>query len=420
MIFDELDSLTTTKTSIKVIGVGGAGKNAINHMIENEVRGVDFIAVNTDAQDLKIAKTAKRLLIGRTKTHGQGAGANPEIGRLAALESEDDIHEMIGNSEMVVITCGMGGGTGTGAAPVIARIAREHGCLTIAICTKPFLFEGPVRMANATAGLEEIRQYVDTLIVVPNNRLLSMLPKTTPVLAAFREADNVLRKVVQGIAEIIAVPAMINIDFADINTVMRNKGTALIGIGVASGPNREIEAARAAIHSPLLEVTIDGATDAVVFITSSQSISLDEINRAISEIRNTSGRDLNIIYGTAINNDLGDEIAITVIATGYELKAQNSGYEELADEIFRNMSDENISYEGLQVEDTTPQEDKMEEIFSTGLSEKELKRQRKLEEKRRKLEEKENRKNQKFSGSSFEDTEDKSSDSSYPDWLTRQ
>ncbi len=392
MIFDELDTLEAAKTKIKVIGVGGAGKNAIDHMIENAVHGVEFIVANTDAQDLKASKCHNRLLIGKTKTHGQGAGANPEIGRAAALESEDDIHEIIGDAEMVFITCGMGGGTGTGAAPVIARIAREHGCLTVGICTKPFMFEGPVRMNNAVAGLEELRQYVDTLIVIPNQRLLQIVTNTTTVLDAFREADNVLRKGVQGIAEIIAVSGLINVDFADVKTVMANKGTALMGIGIAKGENRAVQAARNAIHSQLLEVTINGATDAIVNITATQDLSLKEVDIAIAEVRNNCGKDLNIIYGTTINNDLGDEMVITVIATGYELKAQNNGYEKLAESIYRNMSDENISYEGLtelddDVEDgdlysTMPS--KESEIFAIKGNKKEEKRRLKEEEKARK------------------------------------
>lgn len=375
MIFDELDVLTSAKTKIKVIGVGGAGINAIDHMIENQVQGVEFFAVNTDAQDLKMSKANKRLLIGKTKTHGQGAGANPDVGRAAAIESEDDIHEMIGDAQMVFITCGMGGGTGTGAAPVIAKIAREHKCLTVGICTKPFQFEGPKRMNNAIAGLEEFRQYVDTLIVIPNQRLLQIVDVHTPVLEAFREADNVLRKGVQGISEIIAIPGLINVDFADVKAVMANKGTALMGIGTAKGENRAIEAARHAIHSSLLEVTIDGATDAIVNITASQDLSLKEVDIAIAEIRNNCGQDLNIIYGAAFNNDLGDEIVITVVATGYELKAQSNGYEELAEDIFRNMSEQNIAYnnlsglrpddeeEDLEDEIENPQEARVSEIF---------------------------------------------------------
>ncbi len=398
MIFDELDALESARTKIKVIGVGGAGKNAIDHMIENEVHGVEFIAVNTDAQDLKMSKAKKRLLIGKTKTHGQGAGANPEVGKAAALEGEDDIHEMIGDAEMVFITCGMGGGTGTGAAPIVARIAREHGCLTVGICTKPFQFEGPQRMNNAVAGLEELRQYVDTLIVIPNQRLLQIVDVHTSVLDAFREADNVLRKGVQGIAEIIAIPGLINVDFADVKAVMANKGTALMGIGAASGENRAIEAARHAIHSSLLEVTIDGATDAIVNITASQELSLKEVDVAIAEIRNNCGKDLNIIYGTAINNDLGDEIVITVVATGYELKAQSSGYEELAETIYRNMSDENIVYDGLIRSDEEDEEEEYDEIESSNRvseifdikgNKKEERRKLKLEAKQRKIEEKE-------------------------------
>ncbi len=392
MIFDELDALEAAKTKIKVIGVGGAGKNAIDHMIENAVHGVEFIVANTDAQNLKASKCRNRLLIGKTKTHGQGAGANPEIGRAAALESEDDIHEVIGDAEMVFITCGMGGGTGTGAAPVIARIAREHGCLTVGICTKPFMFEGPARMNNAVAGLEELRQYVDTLIVIPNQRLLQIVTNTTTVLDAFREADNVLRKGVQGIAEIIAVSGLINVDFADVKTVMANKGTALMGIGIAKGENRAVQAARNAIHSQLLEVTINGATDAIVNITATQDLSLKEVDVAIAEVRNNCGKDLNIIYGTTINNDLGDEMVITVIATGYELKAQNNGYEKLAESIYRNMSDENISYEGLEeLDDDIAEEDlyarmpsKESEIFAIKGNKKEEKRRLKEEEKARK------------------------------------
>ena len=423
MIFDEIDNLVTTTTKIKVIGVGGAGKNALNHMIENQVRGVEFIAVNTDAQDLKVTKSEHRLLIGKTKTHGQGAGANPEVGRAAAnpevgraaaLESEDDIHEMIGDAQMVVITCGMGGGTGTGAAPVIAKVAREHGCLTIGICTKPFPFEGPIRMQNAIEGLEQIKKYVDTLVVIPNQRLLQTLPRDVKLLDAFREADKVLRKAVQGVSEIISIPGVINVDFADIKSVMQNKGTALLGIGAASGPDRAVQAARNAIHSQLLEVTINGATDAIVNITATQDLSLKEVDVAIAEIRNNCGKDLNIIYGTTINNDLGDEMVITVIATGYELKAQNNGYEKLAESIYRNMSDENISYEGLDDADDTDEGDlyttmpsKESEIFAIKGNKKDEKRRLKEEEKARKEALKQQSKEQPTT-------------SNVPDWLRKK
>lgn len=397
MIFDELDTLENKKTRIKVIGVGGAGCNAIDHMIENSVKGVEFIVVNTDAQDLKASKCRNRLLIGKTKTHGLGAGQNPDVGRASAIESEDDIHEIIGDADMVFVTCGMGGGTGTGAAPVIARIAREHGCLTVGIVSKPFQFEGPKRMNNAVLGLEELRQYVDSLIVIPNQRLLQVVGNSTPLLEAFRETDNVLRKGVQSISETIAVSGLINIDFADVKAVMANSGTALMGIGVASGENRAVKAARNAIHSQLLEVTINGATDAIINITATQDLSLKEVDVAIGEIKNNCGKDLSIIYGTTINNELGDEMVITVIATGYELKAQNNGYDALAESIYKNMSESNITYDGLE---ELSEDDNEEDLYGTTNNnnngknieifqptKKELKRQQKEQEKIRKQEE---------------------------------
>ena len=399
MIFDELDSLEAARTKIKVIGVGGAGKNAIDHMIENDVQGVEFIAVNTDAQDLKYCKARKRLLIGRNTTRGHGAGADPNVGRMAALESEDDIREMISDADMVFITCGMGGGTGTGAAPVIARIARENDCLTVGICTKPFLFEGPERMNNAFTGLTELREYVDTLIVIPNQRLLQIVDPSTPMLDAYREADNVLRKGVQGISEIISVPGMINVDFADVKHVMANSGTALMGIGAASGPNRALEAARKAIHSSLLEVTIDGATNAIVNFTASESLAAREIEIALAEIRNNCDKDLDIIYGTAYNNDLGDEMIVTVVATGYELKAKSYGYSEIASEIYKNFDEENISLNSYKTssfddetetvdEPVTESEKKAEEIFGFKRSRREEKLRIKEEKQQKKLEQK--------------------------------
>lgn len=416
MIFDELDSLEAARTKIKVIGVGGAGKNAIDHMIENQVHGVEFIAVNTDAQDLKYSKAGNRLLIGRNTTRGHGAGANPDVGRMAALESEDDIREMVSDADMVFITCGMGGGTGTGAAPVIARIARENDCLTIGICTKPFLFEGPERMNNAVAGLTALREYVDTLIVIPNQRLLQIVDPSTPMLEAYREADNVLRKGVQGIAEIISIPGMINVDFADVKHVMENSGTALMGIGAASGPDRAIKAARKAIHSSLLEVTIDGATSAIVNFTASENLAAKEVETALAEIRNNCDKNLNIIYGTAYNNALDDELIVTVIATGYELKAQNNGYDELASEIYKNVSEQNIEYEGLvshedvddSYEDNLPVK-KVEEVFDLKLSRKHEKLRIKEEKKQKKLEGKTAVKEEPF----------KPSNKELPSWLKK-
>lgn len=312
-----MDDKFNQKPTIKVIGIGGGGGSAVNRMIENEVRGVEFVVMNTDAQVLRLSKADIRLQLGKTLTRGLGAGANPDIGRQAALESEDEIRDLLAETDMVFITAGMGGGTGTGAAPVVARIAREMGCLTIGVVTKPFGFEGRRRASVALQGLEELKPYVDTLIVIPNDKLFYIVDKNTPYLDAFREADNVLRQGVQGITEIIAVPGVVNVDFADVKTVMKDKGTALMGIGLAEGENRAVEAARAAIRSPLLETSMNGATDAIVNITSGFDASLYEINEVIEEIQKSSTTDINVIYGSAINSDLGNEIIVTVIATGF-------------------------------------------------------------------------------------------------------
>ena len=246
------------KPILKVVGVGGGGGNAVNRMIENDVRGVEFVVINTDAQVLRLSKADTRLQIGKQLTRGLGAGANPDIGAQAAEESEDEIRDVLQGADMVFITAGMGGGTGTGAAPVVARIASELGCLTVGIVTKPFVFEGRRRQVQALRGLKELKPYVDTLIVVPNDKIYQIVEKTTPMLEAFREIDNVLRRGVQGIAEIVAIPGLINVDFADIKTVMKNR-YCLMGIGIADGPNRAVEAARKAIRSPLLEIDINGA-----------------------------------------------------------------------------------------------------------------------------------------------------------------
>ncbi|HNZ50466.1 MAG TPA: cell division protein FtsZ, partial [Bacilli bacterium] len=249
-----------------------------------------------------------------------GAGADPEIGQKAAEESEDEIREILRGSDMVFITAGMGGGTGTGAAPIVAKISKELGCLTVGIVTKPFSFEGRKRQAQAIRGLERLKPLVDTLIVVPNDKLLSMTDKNTPMLEAFREVDNVLRRGVQGIAEIVAIPGLINVDFADVRTVMRNKGTALMGIGIASGPNRAVEAARKAIRSPLLEIDINGATDAIVFITSDVDIAMQEVVEVMTEIQNASSSEIDLVCGTGFNMDLQGELIVTVIATGFDAK----------------------------------------------------------------------------------------------------
>ncbi len=307
---------------LKVIGVGGGGGNAVNRMIQNDVKGVDFVAINTDAQVLRYSMAETRLQIGKLLTRGLGAGADPEIGRQAAEESEDDIREILRGSDMVFITAGMGGGTGTGAAPVVAKIARELGCLTVGIVTKPFTFEGKKRQVQALGGLKNLKPYVDTLIVVPNDKLLSMTQKNMTMVDAFREVDNVLRSGVQGIAEIVTTTGLINVDFADVKNVMKNKGTALMGIGIANGPNRAIEAARNAIKSPLLEIDINGATDAIVFITSDIDITMQEVYDVTSEIRNASSSEIDIVIGTGFNSELQGELIVTVIATGFDANAQ--------------------------------------------------------------------------------------------------
>ena len=310
---------------IKVVGVGGGGGNAVNRMIDSDVKGVDFIVINTDAQVLKISKAHTRLQIGKLLTKGLGAGADPEIGRQAAEESADDIKEILRGSDMVFITCGMGGGTGTGASPVVARIAKELGCLTIGIVTKPFTFEGRKRQQQAAQGLAELKPHVDTLVVVPNDKLIQMNDnKPLTMIQAFMEADHILRRGVQGISEIITVPGLINVDFADVRTVMSNKGTALMGVGVASGPNRAIEAARKSIRSPLLEIDINGATDAIIFITSDIDMTMNEVYDVVNEIRNASSSDIDIIVGAGFNMDLQGELVVTVIATGFDKNSNES------------------------------------------------------------------------------------------------
>ncbi|GIN61440.1 cell division protein FtsZ [Robertmurraya siralis] len=308
-----LDSLAT----IKVIGVGGGGNNAVNRMIEHGVQGVEFIAVNTDAQALNLSKAEVKMQIGGKLTRGLGAGANPEVGKKAAEESKEQIEEVLSGADMVFVTAGMGGGTGTGAAPVIAQIARELGALTVGVVTRPFTFEGRKRSNQAAGGIQAMKEAVDTLIVIPNDRLLEIVDKSTPMLEAFREADNVLRQGVQGISDLIATPGLINLDFADVKTIMSNKGSALMGIGVASGENRATEAAKKAISSPLLEKSIDGAQGVLMNITGGTNLSLYEVQEAADIVATASDQEVNMIFGSVINEDLKDEIVVTVIATGF-------------------------------------------------------------------------------------------------------
>lgn len=318
------------KPVIKVIGVGGGGGNAIDRMIENDVKGVTFVAINTDSQVLKLSKADERLQIGKKLTRGLGAGAKPEVGKEAAIESLPEIEQILDGCDMIFITAGMGGGTGTGAAAIIAEASKKRGILTIGIVTKPFAFEGPVRMQYALEGIDILKPHVDTLIVIPNERLLLISGPETQLLDAFRESDRVLRQGVQGISDLINFAGLINVDFADVRTVMENKGSALMGIGMARGENRAVQAARNAIHSELLEMSIDGATDAIVNITSGTNITLFETQEALSEIRNAADKNLNVIYGTTVNNDFGDEMIVTVIATGYELKGKTTVIENIA------------------------------------------------------------------------------------------
>ncbi|WP_342525898.1 cell division protein FtsZ [Chryseomicrobium sp. FSL W7-1435] len=302
---------------IKVIGVGGGGNNAVNRMIEHGVQGVDFIAVNTDAQALNMSRAPVKLQIGGKLTRGLGAGANPEVGRKAAEESKEQIEEALRGADMVFVTAGMGGGTGTGAAPVIAQIAKELGALTVGVVTRPFTFEGRKRSTQAIGGISMMKEAVDTLIVIPNDRLLEIVDKNTPMLEAFREADNVLRQGVQGISDLIAVPGLINLDFADVKTIMSNKGSALMGIGIASGENRAAEAAKKAISSPLLETSIDGAKGVLMNITGGSNLSLFEVQEAADIVASASDEEVNMIFGSVINDDLDDQIVVTVIATGF-------------------------------------------------------------------------------------------------------
>jgi cell division protein FtsZ len=308
-----LDSLAT----IKVIGVGGGGNNAVNRMIEHGVQGVEFIAVNTDAQALNLSKAEVKMQIGAKLTRGLGAGANPEVGKKAAEESKEQIEAALSGADMVFVTAGMGGGTGTGAAPVIAQIARDLGALTVGVVTRPFTFEGKKRANQAAGGISAMKEAVDTLIVIPNDRLLEIVDKSTPMLEAFREADNVLRQGVQGISDLIATPGLINLDFADVKTIMSNKGSALMGIGVAAGENRAVEAAKKAVSSPLLETSIDGAQGILMNITGGMNLSLYEVQEAADIVASASDQEVNMIFGSVINENLKDEIIVTVIATGF-------------------------------------------------------------------------------------------------------
>ena len=303
---------------IKVVGVGGGGTNAVNRMIEEGIRGVEFVAINTDAQALAISDADIKVHIGTDITRGLGAGANPEVGRKAAEESRDDIAEALAGADMVFITCGEGGGTGTGAAPIVADIAmNDVGALTVAVVTKPFTFEGRKRKNSAEEGIKTLAESVDTMIVIPNDRLLDIAEKKTTMLEAFTTADGVLSQGTQGITDLITVPGVINLDFADVKTIMKQAGTAMMGIGVASGDTRAVDAAQQAISSPLLESSVDGATRVLLSIAGSKDLGIQEINDAADLVANAVDPDANIIFGTVVDESLGDQVRITVIATGF-------------------------------------------------------------------------------------------------------
>ncbi len=303
---------------IKVIGVGGGGNNAVNRMIEASLKGVQFVAINTDKQALFNSKAEFKIQIGEKLTRGLGAGANPEVGEKAAEESRDDIYQALQGSDMVFITAGMGGGTGTGAAPIVADVAKEMGILTVGVVTKPFTFEGRRRMLHADHGINELKDKVDTLVTIPNDRLLQVIEKRTSIVDAFKIADDVLRQGVQGISDLIAIPGLVNLDFADVKTIMFERGLAHMGVGKASGENRAVEAAKQAIHSPMLETSIEGSKGVLLNITGGSNLGLFEVNEAAEIVAEAADPDANIIFGAVIDEALKDELRITVIATGFE------------------------------------------------------------------------------------------------------
>lgn len=303
--------------NIKVIGVGGGGNNAVNRMIRANLQSAQFVAINTDKQALLMSEAETRLQIGEKLTRGLGAGAEPEVGQKAAEESKADIAEVLKDSDLVFITAGMGGGTGTGAAPVVAQLAKEMGILTIAVVTKPFSFEGKRRIQNAELGIAALKQFVDTLVIIPNDKLLRLVPKGTPLVEAFRYADDVLRQGIQGISDLIVTPSLINLDFADVRSIMKNKGLAHMGIGIGRGENKTLEAVRQAVSSPLLETTIEGATGILINVKGGNDMALDEIYEAVDLVKEVVDVDCNTIFGAGIDENMNDEVEITVIATGF-------------------------------------------------------------------------------------------------------
>ena len=339
---DDLNYMMDGTATIKVIGVGGAGNNAVNRMIEAGIKNVEFIAVNTDRQTLNSSRAGSKIQIGEKLTRGLGAGANPDIGSQAAEESRAEIAEILKGADMVFVTAGMGGGTGTGAAPIVAATAKELGILTIGVVTKPFTFEGKKRLAQAERGIASLKGKVDTLVVIPNDKLLQVIDRKTSIVEAFRMADDVLRQGVQGISDLISVPGLINLDFADVRTIMLNQGMAHMGIGRASGENRAEDAAKQAIQSPLLETSIEGAKGVIINITGGSDIGLLEANTAAELVQRNADPEANIIFGTVTDETLGEEIQITVIATGFEKDEDRRnaipGYENIVADAWRKRN----------------------------------------------------------------------------------
>jgi cell division protein FtsZ len=355
---DELNYMMDGTATIKVIGVGGAGNNAVNRMIEAGIRNVEFISVNTDRQTLNESKAGTKIQIGEKLTRGLGAGANPDIGAQAAEESRAEIAEVLKGSDMVFVTAGMGGGTGTGAAPVVAATAKEMGILTIGVVTKPFTFEGKKRLSQAERGVSSLKGKVDTLVVIPNDKLLQVIDRKTSMIEAFRLADDILRQGVQGISDLISVPGLINLDFADVKTIMLNQGMAHMGIGSASGENRAEDAAKQAIQSPLLETSIEGAKGVIINITGGSDVGLHEANTAAELVQRSADPEANIIFGTVTDDSMGDEIQITVIATGFETEEERrnmitAGYGDIT-EVWKNKRNNSATHSSSSGEGSNP------------------------------------------------------------------
>lgn len=344
-MFDfEMDDMNQY-ANVKVIGVGGGGNNAINRMIDEQLKGVEFIAINTDKQALVGSKADVKLQIGEKLTRGLGAGANPQVGERAAEENRNEVQEVLDGADMIFVTAGMGGGTGTGAAPVIAEIAREMGILTVGVVTKPFAFEGAQRSKQAEVGIKNLQDRVDTLITIPNDRLLQISDRNTTIVEAFMMADEVLKLGIQGISDLIAIPSLINLDFADVETIMSNQGIAHMGVGFAAGEERAKVAAKNAISSPLLETSIEGANSVLLNITGGEDLGIFEANEAADLIKTAVDPDANIIFGAGIDKSLGDEVKITVIATGFDVEKQKSAFKDDTRESQETKTEE----EGLEI-----------------------------------------------------------------------